>query len=45
MLGVVKIGSAIFNDNEKDFVKPLKTFIKSFDGNLTFVSGAGPKAK
>ncbi len=45
MLGVVKIGSAIFNNDDKNYVESLKTFIKSFNGNVVFVSGAGPQAK
>jgi len=43
MIGVVKIGSALFN--QPGNVEHLKKFIGSFKGNLVFVAGAGTKAK
>lgn len=43
MIGVVKIGGALFNQPEN--AAHLKKFISSFKGNLAFVSGAGTAAK
>jgi len=43
MLGVVKIGTALFSEPEK--AEDLKKFVSTFKGNLAFVSGAGTKAK
>lgn len=43
MLGVVKIGTALFLEPEK--TEDLKKFVSTFKGNLVFVSGAGTKAK
>jgi uridylate kinase len=43
MVGVVKIGGALFNQPEN--VDYLKKFISSFKGNLAFVAGAGSVAK
>ncbi len=45
MLGVVKIGSALFNSEEGTYLESLHNFIKSFNGNLVFVTGAGTNAK
>ena len=45
MLGVVKIGSALFANPEKEYIESLRKFIKEFKGELAFVSGAGPGAK
>ena len=43
MLGVVKVGTALFSEPEK--LEDLKKFISTFKGNLVFVSGAGKAAK
>ena len=43
MIGIVKIGSALFN--QPGNVEHLKKFMNSFKGNLVFVAGAGAKAK
>lgn len=45
MLGVVKIGSALFANPDEANLESLKKFIKDFKGDLAFVSGAGPGAK
>ncbi len=45
MLGVVKIGSSLFNDPTRKELDALRKFISSFNGNLAFVTGAGTKYK
>ncbi|MBR9679716.1 MAG: UMP kinase [Candidatus Altiarchaeota archaeon] len=45
MIGVVKIGSALFNQASQEKLNQLKTFIKSFKGKLVFVAGGGSGAR
>jgi uridylate kinase len=45
VLGVVKIGSALFSEEGAQTLQNLRNFIRSFNGDLVFVSGAGPEAK